>query len=148
MDNIVLSEQARAAMKVAEDRHWRFQFLGYGAVPEEPFYYREWWYMPATEIPEDGQRRINALKKAGVPISGLVIAHETPKMLMAPQETTVPAPVQAASSIPTFDGSSMLEGVLFALGLVCSAAFQALLVDPALIIVLPDGEWISVLTWL
>jgi hypothetical protein len=144
MNTLVLTNQASAAMKVANEHHWQFKVLGTGKVLTEPIYTDSWWLTPATKIPAAGLKRVDALRKAGIPIKGFVIAHEAPKLLAAPKEEPKPQPTQTSSSIPSFDASFILEGALLAFGLI----FRAMLIDPALIVVLEDGTYLEVLTWL
>ncbi len=137
MEQIILSKQAQAALQVGFKNHWRFRILGSGDVPASPVYKDSWWLTLAEEIPDDGERRISAIRRAGIPVKAIVMAHEAPKAL-----TATPEPQKM--SVAQNDANDMLAGILWAVALF----FQAALVDPALIVVLEDGTWLEVMTWL
>src|SRR5687768_2058042 len=85
---VVHSRYATEALTIARKRGMTMKVVGQGDVPLEPFYENEWWYEPMraeSTIPAEGLRRIEVLKKAGVGMKGLVIAHEAPPLLTAPQ---------------------------------------------------------------
>lgn len=151
MNNIIYSPFAVKAVAEGRKRHMRFHVRGQGDVPLEPFYKDEWWYeilKSDSIIPAGTKERIEVLKKAGIPITALVIAHEAPRLLVAPKEESMPVRVDDDTS---FDLSSVVEAVSELLR-VALAVFGFLLVsaislDPALIAILPDGTWLEVATW-
>jgi len=144
--NTIISPEAKRAIDLAYKEHWRFRVIGQGELPKEPSYKDQWWFQPITE-PEKGKDRIAALRRAGVPIKGLVIAHEAPRLLSAPKEPDS----KINTSIPNLGApsSDLASGLLMGLVLLGSLVFQALLVDPALIVVLNDDAhtWLEVMTW-
>ncbi len=148
MNQIVVPTDVRIAMDVARSNHWQFRVWGTGPVPTEPIYTDSWWLLPAgaAEIPESGQERIAALKRAGIPIKAAVVGHEAPKALLAPKEQpgAESGSRQTAQSITSSGGGFILEGLLMLFGL----TVQAMLVDPALVVILEDGTWLEVMTWL
>jgi len=127
--------------------------VGQGDVPLDPFYLDEWWYSRVTEestIPAEGLRRIEALVKGGVPIKCLMIRHEAPRLLTAPQEE-MQGKKERADTYADFDAFPILQAILAILGavltLVGSIFAMAMRLDPALIVVLPDGTYLEALTW-
>src|SRR5688572_1189801 len=86
---IVHSRYATEALTVARSNGMTMRVVGQGDVPLDPFYLDEWWYSllsAESTIPAEGVRRIKALVKGGVPIECLMIRHEAPRLLTAPQE--------------------------------------------------------------
>ncbi len=141
MDQIIMSKHARSALQVGFKNHWRFRILGQGEVPAEPVYRGEWWFSPASKVPQAALGRVRALKRSNIPIKGYVLAHEAPKALQAPKIET--SPVTPPSQQSTAAANFLLEGLLLMVGVI----FQAMLVDPAFIVVLEDGTWLEVCTW-
>jgi len=127
--------------------------VGQGDVPLEPFYLDEWWYSllsAESTIPAEGVRRIDALVKGGVPIECLMIRHEAPRLLTAPEKEKQ-AVKEKADTNPIFDSLPLLGAILWALGAVLAVFgyifVAAIQLDPAIIAVLPDGTWLEVVTW-
>ena len=151
---IVHSRSATEALSIARKNGMTMRVLGKGDVPLVSYYQDEWWFEPVTPestIPPEGLRRIQVLTRAKVPIKGLVIAHEAPRLLPAPQiEPSEHQSVRRQSTME-FD----LESILAVLSAVCGAFFMlfgiafvvALRLDPVLIAVLSDDTWIEVMTW-
>src|SRR6266480_1202895 len=86
---VVHSRHATEALTVAQRNGMTMRVVGQVDVPLEPFYLDEWWYSllsAESTIPAEGVRRIEALKKGGVPVECLMIRHETPRLLTAPKE--------------------------------------------------------------
>ena len=150
--NTIISPEAKRAIDLAYKEHWRFRVIGQGEIPQEPSYKDQWWFQPITE-PEKGRDRIAALRRAGVPIKGLVIAHEAPRLLSAPKEpdfktsSSIPASNKTTSDLVNTAAGELAGGLAVGLVLVLSLVFEAILIDPALIVVLEDGTWLEVLTW-
>ncbi len=149
--NNIISPEARKAIAVGEKRHWKFRVVGLGEIPDSPAYKDQWWFLPNAE-PMHGKDRLEALKRAGVKMKGIVVAHEAPRLLPAP-EAVSNAPTENGAdldrSIPATDSlGTLAEGLAMGLILLVGVAFQAMAaVDPALIAVLEDGTWLEVCTW-
>ena len=147
---IVYSQYASKAIAAGRKRHMRFRAVNQGEVPSEPFYEDGWWYEileSESTIPPQGRERIEILKKAGIPIKGMVVAHEAPKLLSAPQEAEKEQPSRNVSRdlLPVIRGVVEVLGIILAvIGVVFLAALR---VDPALIVVLDDGTWLEIMTW-
>ncbi|MBE0649912.1 MAG: hypothetical protein IH595_03625 [Bacteroidales bacterium] len=147
---IVHSVEARKAISLGLQLHQCYKVVGQGELPTEPIYKNEWWFETWTtqEIPEEGIRRLEALKKAGIAIKGVIVAHEAPRLLAAEKkvEKKPDFKISRSTDILTFLGSLASVFVMLAM-FVVSAFFQAVLIDPALIVVLKDGTWLEVMTW-
>jgi len=139
----LISYEARKAVQVGYDNHWRFRVVGQGDVPERSYYKKEWVY-EAVEAPQKGLDRIETLRRSGISIKGFVVAHEAPKLLTAPApkkdfKNTTPVILPDIGKVV----SSLAMGLLWFMALI----FQVALLDPALIVVLEDGTWLEVMTW-
>ena len=97
-----------------------------------------------STIPAKGLRRLEVLKKAGIPIKELVIAHEAPKLLTAAREEkpTVDLSFNASPALEAL--GEVLAAVIAVFGLILITAIR---LDPALIVVLEDGTFLEVMTW-
>lgn len=147
MHTKLISYQARKAVQVGYENHWRFRVVGQGEVPKESFYRDEWVFEP-VQAPQMAQDRLQTLKRSGIRFKGFVIAHEAPRLLTAPAA----APKKTAEHVLDTKGivpdmseflGNLAQGLLFFIALL----FQVALLDPALIVVLEDGTWLEVMTW-
>lgn len=148
---IVFSPEAKKAIAVGKKEHWHFRVVGSGEPLKEPVYKNQWWYEPFTpnsNIPQEGNTRLNALRRAGIRFQGVVVAHEAPRLLTAAKkvEKKPDSKISLSPDILTVLGSVASVFLMMAV-FVFSAFFQAVLVDPALIVVLEDGTWVEVMTW-
>ena len=152
---IVHSRYATEALSVARKNGMTMRVVGQGDVPLEPFYLDEWWYSlisAESTIPAEGVRRIETLLKGGVPIECLMIRHEAPRLLTAPNEEKQekkekPVPIPTSNALPVLKAIVTTLGALLAFfGYIIVAAITIPL-DPAIIAVLPDGTYLEVVTW-
>lgn len=145
MNTKIISYEARRAIQIGYENHWRFRAVGQGEVPTESFYREEWVFEP-IKAPQVAQDRIEKLKQSGIRFKGFVIAHEAPRLLSAPapkkQDFKNNQTNNILPDVEAFFGA-LLKGFLFLLTLI----FQVALLDPALIVVLEDGTWLEVMTW-
>lgn len=146
---------ARQAIAVGRRNHWRFQVIECDEMPKEPILKSEWWYEPTDKysIPEDGRERISAIELAGIKTVGFMVAHEAPRLLAAPKPQPKPMPKPQTKPKVEIDFSGVVQtitrlvvagfvGLVGMVGLVF-----AVLLDPAIIVVLEDGTWVKVMTW-
>ncbi len=131
MNAIVPSKLARQAVSVGFKNHWRFRVVG------EASYKKEWRMETIPEAPRMAQERLEALKSAGITFQSFVIAHEAPRLLKAPEFIKEKVKALQPSSFPIGE----------VLAFIFTLFFQAILLDPALIVVLEDGTWLEVMTW-
>lgn len=144
MNTKIISRDAKRAVELGRKEHWRFRVIGQGEVPMEPSYRDHWWFQVITD-PTHGKDRLEALRRAGVRFKGIVLAHEAPLLLSAPKEPDS----KINPSIPAYQSSTdgLVLGLAMGLVLLARVVFQAILSDPALIVVLEDGTWLEVATW-
>jgi hypothetical protein len=151
MKNIIYSPFATMAVAAGDQHHMGFKVVGCGEVPHESFYQDEWWYQPVeseSTIPSSGLKRLDVLRKAGIKIKGVVIAHEAPRLLNAPKpepkNTNHPSTDRGADFDLQRVLGTVLSGLLMVFGIFLLVAIR---VDPALIVVLEDDTWLEVMTW-
>lgn len=144
------TEQVKKVFAVAEREHYKFQVLGNigTGMIECPFYYNQWWYIPIEQdksiIPDTAFDRVDKIRQAGIPIKGLIVAHEAPRLLASPKRQRKPIEWQKVGDVAVT--VIMVFGTITAL--LGYVLVTAVLYDPALIVVLDDGTWICVCTWL
>jgi len=135
---IVPSKQAREAISVGFQNHWRFR------VVNENSFKRDWVTEALTEAPEAAEERIQALRRAGIKINGFVVAHEAPRLLTTPIAEPTAEPIQHSQT------STVVFPIAEALFLVFGMFIQMLpllFLDPAVIAVLDDGTWLEIMTY-
>lgn len=155
--NTQISIEAQRVLELGRTQHWHFRVVGKGEMPSAPYYKDQWWYLPLTpdiNVPEEGKRRLEALRRAGVHIQGVIVAHETPKLLTT-DKTARKKPEMAtdfkSSTLPDIVrifGALASAFVTFCVWLIGTVFSTALLIDPALVVVLEGGERILVFKWL
>lgn len=149
---LIYSQEALKAIKIGCVNHMWFKVVGCGGFPHEPYYKDEWWFVPLKPgeiIPPEGEIRLELLRGAGVRIKGLVIAHEAPKVLPAPKpgdkEKQKTNTATSSTLLPILEVITAVLGAIFMVfGMIL---IRAILIDPALIVVLEDGTWLEIMTW-
>jgi len=143
-------------LDLADQNHWGFRLKDGGEMIQNPEYREGWWYLPVKGdeeiIPAKAKERIEALKRADIPIEGLVLGHEAPKLLSAPTKEIDFKPIQVpwetvskAGEIAVKIVGTAIVMMAYVAGAILTMGF--LLLDPALYVVLPDGTWVEVLSW-
>ena len=99
------------------------------------------------EIPKTALKRVVTLETAGLKIKQMIVAHEAPPLLTAPEPEK--KPFEMPDLKPTIDFvvnavAVVAFGFFYLLGY---ALITAVTLDPALIVVLEDGSWIEVMRW-
>lgn len=154
--NTQISTDLQRTWQVAKDNHWQFRVVGSGEMPLEPVYKDQWWYLPLTpdmDVPNEGKKRLEALRRAGVRIQGVIVAHESPKLLTTfkkaekKPEFKITFNPKALTDILRILGQITSAFIAFTVWLITSVFSATLLIDPALIVVLESGEKVEVMTW-
>lgn len=140
----MLSPDGRQVVAFGRGRGWHFNVLGKAPLPEKPLRLGKWLVLPAEQdnsvIPDHAWERIQAIYQAGYQPAGWVVVHEAPKLLPAPQE-------EARKKDGRLLGWGLALGGLVALGSFFLPALSVAMLDPILILVTPELEWIEVDRW-
>lgn len=167
-----VSSEAQDVLTLGREHWWGFRVAeGHGIFPQET-YQLNWWYVPTNDsiqMPE-ADKRIEAIKKDHE-ILQVVIAHEAPPLLGAPQNPSEEPTRRLGVKNPLLGvvaglGAIIMVGVsLFAvfsmmyfllkyiipimgLFLMVGVLGVGVLIDPAVIVVLKEGSRIEVIRWL
>lgn len=156
--------QAQQVLAVGDEYGWPFTVLGNAPMPTQPVRLGEWLIVPAqldsSPIPERALKRVQAIYAAGLRPQGFVLVHEAPLQLGAPR----PKPFDVAEFVERISPKVLevlgkavgatavvaIYGALAAAFIVCPWPFLLMglvLVDPILIAVTEDGDWIEIDRW-
>lgn len=146
---------------LAKEKHWGVRDLGYKEVPTIPIFVDGFWEEPLTEFITNSTavKRLQAIQTAQIPVRGYFIRHETSRLLTAPQRVIKPFPWKRVmvAGMAGLAVTGVAVGLLAVLAVVVAAAAVAipvmlllplLVLDPALVVVLPNGEAVEVSRWL
>lgn len=137
-----IATQAELLMDVGKRNNWNFVNLGKAPIPDQPVRAGEWLIVPATEdtssIPRQTMRRIKTIFHEGIQPIHWVVVHEAPLLLSAPK--------------PEKEKKSRLWPYLALLGglgvwLATTILTTAAVVDPILIAITPEYDWIEIDRW-
>ena len=135
-----LSTMAIQLLALGKANGWHFQSLGKAPTPVDPIHLDGWVVIPAEQdthpILNRTKHRIKTVYASGIRPLAWVVIHEAPALLPAPNQ-------QKASGI-----FAQVFG-LFTLGSILSMlVMTAAVVDPILVAITPDGEWIEIDRWI
>lgn len=141
---------------------------GWGVMEEET-YQDGWWYLsPDSSQIQKVSKRIDLMKSNGFEIQQIIIAHEAPRLLCAPQ--TAPSVKKDAQVKKGKLALWIAGGILAGVGVLAMTIFMAymmlllfiplmiggafvlmlglgVLVDPVAICILSDGSRVAVMSW-
>lgn len=149
MNTSIQSTDTIDVMNLARQNHWQFCVKEQVGAIDKPHYSDGWWYIPVNEdekiIQAKAKTRIEAIKRYGIEYQELVMGHEAPKLLTAPpkEKEVIQVQVKEVENRPRVNGSFL--PILLDLLLLCMG--QAVLIDPAIFVVLKDGTWVEVMRW-
>jgi hypothetical protein len=160
----LVGSEAHRLLTVGQEFGWEFMVLGQAPMPTQPVRLGEWLIVPAeldsSPIPERALKRVQAIYAAGLRPKGFVLVHEAPLQLAAPArkpfdvsefvERISPAVVDMLGKAVGAAALLALYGVLAAAFIVCPWPFLLIglvMVDPILIAVTEDGDWIEIDRW-
>ena len=142
MQTNTLATQAELLMDVGDRNNWRFVNLGKAPIPEQPVRAGEWLIVSATEdtspIPRQTMHRIKTIYQEGIRPMHWVVVHEAPFLLSAPK----PEKEKKPRILPYLALLGGL-GVWLATTIITTAA----IVDPILIAITPEFDWIEIDRW-
>ncbi len=161
----LMGPQALQLMQLGERRGWEPMVLGKAPLPEEPVRLGDWLLVPVEQdtslIPARALRRVQAIYEAGLRPQGFVVVHEAPLQLAGPKVASKPIdpaeiverlrPVGAfavkAAGVLAVVGACLLT-VMAAIALpIPFALIGAIALDPILVVVTEDGDWIEIDRW-
>lgn len=157
------NSDALRLLALSQLRGWDFEVLGQAPMPTEPVRLGDWLIIPAHQdtspIPAGALERVQALYQAGVRPKGFVLVHEAPMLLAAPK-TAEPGPKPWQQVSPELKATLVQVGGVLAIGatllaavaavmvpLILAAAASAATIDPILIAVTEDNEWVEIDRW-
>jgi hypothetical protein len=173
--NSLATTEAQAILNLGRQGGWDAFVLGNAPLPGDPVRVDDWLVVPAqqdsTPIPSRALERIESIYTAGIRPQGFVLVHEAPLRLPAnvgedhgtvrishiPPKTRQLAKTVAVAGALTLGGLVILPGliaftiaviglamaVIVPLGLLAGAAA----VDPILVAVTEDGDWVEIDRW-
>ena len=152
-----ITDEARYAMEVGREHHYRFRVVGTGGMIDEPVFKNGWWYCPESTTPPEALGRVNVLVQSGLKLQGFIVAHETSNALPAPKVAPSPkvsaqvktAPQPTVSTLSSIDLETVVMVALKVAGFLMLMPLMlfGLALDPGVIIVLEDGTWLEVMYW-
>ena len=142
MNSKTLATQAELLMDVGDRNNWNFVNLGKAPIPEHPVRAGDWLILSAMEddspIPNRTMQRIQTIYQKGIRPLSWVVVHEAPLLLSAPK----PEKEKKPHLLPYLALLGGL-GALLATTLITTAA----MVDPILIAITPEFDWIEIDRW-
>jgi hypothetical protein len=152
---LATTEPTQRLKKLAFDNHMGIRPVFDIGVIDTPIYVNEWWYIPVelddlNSTPDFVQDRMELILKSNIPVKQLVIRHEAPKLLAAPQVEVKPIEIpweqiKQVAGVTAKVLAVMAAGIAVA-PLVLMGGLLMML-DPALCIVLEDGTVMEVARW-
>ena len=135
-----LSTMAIQLLALGKANGWHFQNLGKAPIPSDPIHVDGWVLIPAEQdthpLPNRTKHRIKAVFASGIRPQAWVLIHEAPALLPAPHQR------KASGTLAQVFG-------LFTLGsLLSMLVMAAAVVDPILVAITTDGEWIEIDRWI
>jgi len=142
MQTKTLATQSQLLMDIGQRNNWNFVNLGKAPIPEQPVRAGEWLIVSATEdtspIPKQTMQRIKTIYQEGIHPLHWVVVHEAPFLLSAPK----PEKEKKPRILPYLALLGGL-GVWLATTIITTAA----IVDPILIAITPEFDWIEIDRW-
>jgi hypothetical protein len=135
-----LATQTQLLMHIGYKFNWDFVNLGKAPIPEQPVRAGDWLIVSATEdssrIPRQTMQRIQTIYQEGIRPLHWVVVHEAPFLLSAPK------PEKKARVLPYL---AILGGL--GVWLATTLITTAVVVDPILIAITTEYNWIEIDRW-
>lgn len=142
--NSILATQSQQLLALGKRYHWKFKVLGNAPVPTQTIRLDNWVVVPSQEdtshIPARAMKKVQAVYQAGIQPQAWVVVHEAPMTL---PETTDPA--QQKKDPPVLPYLLALGGL--GLWLASTLITTVAVVDPILIAITPENDWIEIDRW-
>ena len=135
-----LATQTQLLLDVGYRFNWNFVHLGKAPIPTQPVRVGEWLIVAAQEdnsmIPRQTMQRIQTIFREGVRPASWVVVHEAPYQLSAPKES------KRTRVLPYL---ALLGGL--GIWLASTVLTTVAIVDPILIAITPELDWIEIDRW-
>ena len=136
-----LTNQKTQLLSLGREFDWGFKVLGNAPIPEESVQVENWLIVPAhldnSIIPNRALHRIQTVYQSGIRPACWVVVHEAPNFLAPPME-----PNKRPEIWPYIMALGGL-GVFLASTVITTVA----IVDPILIAITPEHDWIEIDRW-
>ena len=140
MTNNKLATQTQLLLDIGYRNNWEFVFMGKAPIPNQPVRVGDWLIVDAqedkTRIPRKTIHRIQTIYESGIQPQSWVMVHEAPYLLSAPKQKN------KHHLIPYF---ALLGGL--GVWLASSVITAAAIVDPILIAITSDLDWVEIDRW-
>lgn len=140
MNTKTLATQTQLLLDVGYRNNWDFIHLGKAPIPTQPVRVGDWLIVDAredqTRIPRKTMHRIQTVYAEGIRPESWVLVHEAPYLLSPPKEK------KKTRLVPYLALLGGL-GVWLATSLITAAA----IVDPILIAITSDLDWVEIDRW-
>ena len=141
MNTKTLATQTQLLLDVGYRNNWDFVLMGKAPVPTEPVRVGDWLIVDAqedqTRIPRKTMHRIQTVYAEGVRPLHWVVVHEAPYLLSPPKEK------KKTHILPYL---ALLGG--WGVWLASTVITAAAVVDPILIAITPDLDWVEIDRWI
>lgn len=135
-----LATQTQLLLDVGYRNNWEFFFMGNAPIPTQPVRVGDWLIVDAqedqTRIPRKTMHRIQTIYAEGIRPKKWILVHEAPYLLSPPKEKKKK---RVGPYLALLGGL----GILLASSVITTAA----VVDPILIAVTPDLDWVEIDRW-
>ncbi|MCL4552435.1 MAG: hypothetical protein M1305_02610 [Candidatus Marsarchaeota archaeon] len=154
---LLQTSYAQRVVDIGRRRRYWFRVVGDEGMISRPVFRDNFWVSPLSPdctLPSACEERIRSLMSEGVAIQGVLIAHEASHLLPGkiapkPKREPIRIPWAAIGGVATLGvGIVGIAAAVF----VKVIAFMltvtvGVLLDPAVIVVLEDGTWVEVYSW-
>ncbi|MDK2981129.1 MAG: hypothetical protein PWQ55_1476 [Chloroflexota bacterium] len=141
MNSNALATQTDLLLDLGYRNNWDFVCLGQAPVPTQPVRVGEWLIVSAltdtSPIPKPTMQRIQTIYREGLRPQSWVLVHEAPYLLCPPKQD------KPKHIWPYF---ALLGSLGLLLGCTLLAASAA--VDPILIAITPEIDWVEIDRWM
>ncbi len=142
--NSTLATQSQQLIALGKSHRWQFKVLGKAPVPTEAIRVDNWVVVPSqedtSEIPIRAMKKVQAVYQAGIQPKAWVVVHEAPMTL--PKTTD---PTQQKKDPPVLPYLLALGGL--GIWLASTLITTVAVVDPILIAITPENDWIEIDRW-
>ena len=140
MHTNTLATHTQLLLDVGYRNNWEFILMGKAPIPTQPIRVGDWLIVDAqedqTRIPRKTMHRIQTVYAEGVRPESWVLVHEAPYLLSPPKEK------KKSRALPYL---ALLGGL--GVWLASSVITAAAIVDPILIAITSDLDWVEIDRW-